>query len=134
MQPFDDAVRTAVYGVASPRATRVLYAITQLGSPLFLIPMTIVASLVFLHLRRIRGAILLTVTMLGVTLLNWMLKIFFQRARPRRSLGLDTPDVLQLPQRPLPGLVLLLRGAGRAGRRRACARPSCAPRSGRRRS
>jgi undecaprenyl-diphosphatase len=91
VQPFDDAVRTAVYGVASPRATRVLYAITQLGSPLFLIPMTLVVSLVFLHLRRIRGAILLTVTMVGVTILNWLLKIFFQRERPSPFLGLDIP-------------------------------------------
>ena len=69
----------------------------------------------FLHLRRIRGAILLTVTMVGVTLLNWILKVFFQRARPEAFFGLTTPDLVQLPERALPGLVLLLRRAGRAG-------------------
>ena len=41
-QHFDDALRMTVYGVASPRATAVLHAITQLGSPLFLIPMTMI--------------------------------------------------------------------------------------------
>src|SRR4029453_6353474 len=73
-QHFDDALRMTVYGVASPRATAVLHAITQLGSPLFLLPMTIVFALTFLHERRIRAAILLTATMFGVTLLNWILK------------------------------------------------------------
>jgi undecaprenyl-diphosphatase len=96
-QHFDDAVRMTVYGVASPRATAVLHAITQLGSPLFLLPLTIVCALIFLHMRRIRGAILLTVTMVGVTLLNWMLKSFFQRPRPLPFFGLTTPASYSFP-------------------------------------
>jgi membrane-associated phospholipid phosphatase len=97
VQPFDDAVRMGVHGVSSPAATGVLHAITQLGSPFFLIPLTIIASLVFLHLRRIRGAILLTATMVGVTLLNWILKLLFQRARPVAFFGLDTPTSYSFP-------------------------------------
>jgi len=96
-QHFDDAVRLTVYGVASPRATTVLYAVTQLGSPLFLIPLTVVCSLVFLRLRRIRGAILLTLTMVGVTLLNWILKAAFQRPRPLPFFGLTTPTSYSFP-------------------------------------
>jgi undecaprenyl-diphosphatase len=96
-QHFDDALRMTVYGVASPRATQVLHAITQLGSPLFLLPMTIVASLIFLHTRRIRGAILLTVTMLGVTVLNWILKSWFQRPRPLPFFGLTMPASYSFP-------------------------------------
>jgi undecaprenyl-diphosphatase len=96
-QGFDDAVRMTVYGVASPRATAILHAVTQLGSPLFLLPMTIVASLIFLHVRRIRGAILLTVTMLGVTLLNWILKGIFQRPRPLPFFGLTMPTSSSFP-------------------------------------
>lgn len=96
-QHFDDAVRMTVYGVASPRATTVLHAITQLGSPLFLLPMTIVASLIFLRRRRIRGAILLTATMVGVSLLNWILKAVFQRPRPLPFFGLTVPASYSFP-------------------------------------
>lgn len=96
-QHFDDALRTTVYGVASPRATTVLHAITQLGSPLLLLPMTIVFALVFLHGRRIRAAILLTATMLGVTLLNWILKSWFQRPRPLPFFGLTMPASYSFP-------------------------------------
>ena len=96
-QGFDDAIRMTVYGVSSPRATTILYAATQLGSPLLLIPMTIVCSLIFLRLRRIRGAILLTVTMVGVTLLNWILKAVFQRERPVPFFGLAPPSSYSFP-------------------------------------
>ena len=96
-QHFDDAVRMTVYGIASPRATTVLHAITQLGSPLFLLPMTLVASLIFLRRRRIRGAILLTATMVGVSLLNWILKSVFQRPRPLPFFGLTVPASYSFP-------------------------------------
>ena len=96
-QHFDDAVRMTVYGVASPRATTVLHTITQLGSPLFLLPMTIICALIFLHGRRIRGAILLTATMLGVTLLNQILKSIFQRPRPLPFFGLTMPASYSFP-------------------------------------
>lgn len=96
-QRFDDALRMTVHGVSSPLATSILYATTQLGSPLFLLPMTVILSLVFLHLRRIRAAILLSVTMVGVTVLNWLLKLFFQRARPVPFFGLSTPSSYSFP-------------------------------------
>ena len=96
-QHVDEAVRMAIHDVASPPATAILYGATQLGSPLFLLPMTIVCSLVFLRLRRIRGAILLTVTMVGVTVLNWILKAIFQRARPVPFFDLETPTSYSFP-------------------------------------
>jgi undecaprenyl-diphosphatase len=96
-QHFDDALRMTVYGVASPHATTVLHAITQLGSPLFLLPMTIVFALIFLRQRRIRGAILLTATMVGVSLLNWILKAVFQRPRPLPFFGLTVPASYSFP-------------------------------------
>jgi len=96
-QHFDDAVRMTVHGVASPPLTAVLHATTELGSPLVLIPLTLICSFVFLRLRRIRGAILLTVTMVGVTLLNWVLKAIFQRARPVPFFGLAMPTSYSFP-------------------------------------
>jgi undecaprenyl-diphosphatase len=96
-QQFDDAFRMAVHGLSSPRATSVLHAITQLGSPAVLIPLTVVAAWVFLELRRIRGAILLSATMVGVTLLNWVLKLAFQRARPAPFFDLTMPASYSFP-------------------------------------
>jgi undecaprenyl-diphosphatase len=81
-QRFDDEVRATVHAAASPHATTALFLVTQLGSPLFLLPMTVICSLLFLRARRIRAAILLPVTMAGVTVLNWILKAVFQRGRP----------------------------------------------------
>jgi membrane-associated phospholipid phosphatase len=96
-QHFDDAIRLTVHGVASPPMTTVVRAVTELGSPVFLIPTTLVCSLYFLHLRRIRAAILLTITMVGVTLLNWILKEIFQRARPVPFFGLPPPTSYSFP-------------------------------------
>jgi membrane-associated phospholipid phosphatase len=96
-QRFDDAFRLTVRGVASPTLTSVLSAITQLGSPVVLFPLTAVAALVFLEMRRIRGAILMVVTMLGVALLNQVLKVFFQRERPVPFFGLATPSSWSFP-------------------------------------
>jgi undecaprenyl-diphosphatase len=96
-QGIDDAVRVTIYGVASPAATRVLYCATTLGSPIVLLPATIAVSLVFLHLRRIRAAILLTVTMAGVTLLSWLLKLLFRRPRPVPFFGITMPSTYSFP-------------------------------------
>ena len=96
-QNFDDSVRMSVYAVSSPAATTVLHVATQLGSPIVLLPLTIVISLVFLHLRRIRAGILLSVTMAGVTLLSWLLKLIFRRARPVPFFGLTTPASYSFP-------------------------------------
>jgi undecaprenyl-diphosphatase len=59
--------------------------------------MTLVASLIFLRRRRIRGAILLTATMVGVSLLNWILKSVFQRPRPLPFFGLTVPASYSFP-------------------------------------
>jgi undecaprenyl-diphosphatase len=96
-QPFDDAVRSLVYGVASNRATSVLRIATELGAPLFLIPLALMLSLVFVYRRRIPDATLLTVAMIGVALLNWTLKAFFQRPRPLPFFGLSTPASYSFP-------------------------------------
>jgi membrane-associated phospholipid phosphatase len=96
-QNFDDSVRMSIHGVASPQATKLLFFATQLGAPLVLLPLTLVCSLLFLHWRRIRAAILLTVTMAGVTFLSWLLKLIFQRARPVPFFGITTPASYSFP-------------------------------------
>jgi undecaprenyl-diphosphatase len=96
-QRFDDAVRYTVRGVASPRLTGVLRWVTSLGSSLALVPATLVAAAIFVRRRRNRAAILLVVTMAGVTLLNWLLKVLFQRGRPVPFFDLPLPSSYSFP-------------------------------------
>ncbi|PYQ56015.1 MAG: hypothetical protein DMF78_00220 [Acidobacteria bacterium] len=77
--------------------TAIVIAATELGSPAVLLPGTVIASFVFLRLRRLRAAILLLVTMVGATLLNWLLKLLFQRTRPVPFFGLDAPSSYSFP-------------------------------------
>jgi len=96
-QRFDDSVRFAVHGVASPHATVLLSHLTDLGSPTVLLPSTLFGVLTFLRLRRIRGAVLLLVTMLGALLLEWLLKLVFHRVRPVPFFGLPIPSSYSFP-------------------------------------
>jgi membrane-associated phospholipid phosphatase len=94
---FDESIRFAVHGLASPPITAIVIAATELGSPAVLLPGTVIAAFVFLRLRRVRAAILLLVTMVGATLLNWLLKLLFQRTRPVPFFGLDAPSSYSFP-------------------------------------
>jgi undecaprenyl-diphosphatase len=96
-QHFDESIRFAVHGLSSPPVTAIVIAATQLGSPAIVLPGTLIASFVFLRLRRVRAAILLLVTMLGAGLLNWLLKLLFQRTRPVPFFGLATPSSYSFP-------------------------------------
>jgi undecaprenyl-diphosphatase len=96
-QHFDESIRFAVHGLASPPVTALIIVATQLGSPAILLPGTLVACFVFLRLKRVRGAVLLVVTMMGATLLQWLLKLLFQRTRPVPFFGLPTPTSYSFP-------------------------------------
>lgn len=97
LQALDDAVLSAVHEASSPPVTRLVRVFTDLGSAWFLTPATIVCVLAFLSRRRIRGALLLASTMLGVVALNWMLKLWFARARPSPFFGVTPPDSYSFP-------------------------------------
>ncbi|HUG52754.1 MAG TPA: phosphatase PAP2 family protein [Vicinamibacteria bacterium] len=97
VQPLDDAVHSVLRDVSSPRATEVLRVLTDLGSGWVLTPATIVCAFGFLARRRIRGAVLLSVTMLGVAALDWMLKLTFARDRPSPFFGDAVPDSYSFP-------------------------------------
>jgi undecaprenyl-diphosphatase len=97
LDAFDTTARLTVHGVSSPAATAFFERLTDLGSPLFLVPATLLSAFGFLLRKRIRGALLLVVTMLGVSLLNWLLKLAFARARPEPFFGLAVPDSYSFP-------------------------------------
>jgi undecaprenyl-diphosphatase len=96
-QHFDESIRFAVHGLSSPPVTAIVIAATQLGSPAILLPGTCIAAFVFLRLKRVRAAILLLATIAGGTLLQWLLKLLFQRTRPVPFFGIPTPTSYSFP-------------------------------------
>jgi membrane-associated phospholipid phosphatase len=96
-QHFDESIRFAVHRLASPPVTAIVIVATQLGSPAILLPGTLAAAYVFVRQKRVRGAILLLVTMVGATLLQSLLKLLFQRTRPVPFFGLPTPTSYSFP-------------------------------------
>jgi undecaprenyl-diphosphatase len=94
---FDQSIRSFVNDLSSPPSTAAVRRLTELGSPVLLVPFTLAAALGFLWVRRRRAAILIVVTMLGVVLLNHTLKLFFQRTRPVPYFGLEAPSSYSFP-------------------------------------
>jgi membrane-associated phospholipid phosphatase len=88
---FDNGVRDSIHSWASPALTAVMRGITQLGSPAFLILVSVVLIWRLAQTRRKRAAILLTVGAIGAELLNLLLKELFHRQRPDAFFGYAEP-------------------------------------------
>jgi undecaprenyl-diphosphatase len=71
--------------------------ISFLGSSIFLTSASISLALIFILMRRYRSAILFSITMLGVSLLNYYLKIAFARVRPIPYFDLPLPASFSFP-------------------------------------
>ena len=80
---FDNAVFTYLRNnVITPRLTRLMKAVTFLGSSTFLLPAYILLITVYLYKKERRRSIeILLVGSLGI-LLNYVLKMFYHRTRP----------------------------------------------------
>ncbi len=78
---FDSTVRAMVHPYASPVLTRVMFAISFMGSG-GLIASALLAFALFRHVRWRRAAIWLGVTLAGALVLDLALKYAFHRARP----------------------------------------------------
>lgn len=88
---FDSFVRDTVHSWASPTLTSAMRGITQLGSPEFLILMTVLLVWRLTSMGRKRAAILLTVGAVGAVLLDQVLKLSFHRLRPDAFFGYAEP-------------------------------------------
>ena len=84
---FDETVRMALHGLASPLLTPLAETVTWLGSLGVLALFGVVAVAVLLQAERRDGAGLLTVIMAGALVLENRLKLSFQRARPPPFFG-----------------------------------------------
>ncbi|HZU42418.1 MAG TPA: phosphatase PAP2 family protein [Terriglobales bacterium] len=79
---FDNFVRAAVHGWASPGLTSFMQAMTWIGSVKFLVAFVAVCVAVFLYARWRRAAFLLLIAVAGAIPLDAVLKVAFHRARP----------------------------------------------------
>lgn len=80
--PVDRAVTLAVRSLQSPSRNSVMLVVTGLGDFRFLIPMTILASIIFAIRHRRVSALLFLGAVLGGFLLESIMKIAFRRDRP----------------------------------------------------
>jgi undecaprenyl-diphosphatase len=83
---FDSSVRAAVHAHASPRLTRVMFAISFMGSGGLIIS-ALLAFALFRHLVWRRAATWLVVTLAGALVLDLALKYGFHRSRPTPFFG-----------------------------------------------
>jgi undecaprenyl-diphosphatase len=83
MRSFDDSVRSFVNGYSSPMLTNVMQIASFLGSTLFLTIFGFGVFITFWLVKWRRAATLLTITMAGASILLFILKNVFRRARPQ---------------------------------------------------
>jgi len=88
---FDSFVRDTVHSWATPLLTAAMRGITQLGSPEWLILMSVILIWRLAWMGRKRAAILLAVGAIGALLLNDVLKVLFHRHRPDAYFGYHEP-------------------------------------------
>lgn len=81
-EAFDETVRAFVHGFAGEWLTGFMNFVTMLGSTLFLSIVFICVLIIFYRIEWKRAAVLLTATMVGAVILNFVLKVSFARARP----------------------------------------------------
>lgn len=96
-QRFDQRVRLAVHGLASPTLTRLMLALTFLGSVAFVSAMALGTAFLLWRFGRVRRAILLTVGFAGASLLMYLLKIYFRRPRPEPYFDVTLPSSYSFP-------------------------------------
>lgn len=82
LMALDLRIQSVVHGYASPNLTRVMLALTWIGSPSLLLPGTAVIA-AFLWWRRLhRDTVTFFIAMIGTGLLTVILKLYFRRLRP----------------------------------------------------
>ncbi|MET1167974.1 phosphatase PAP2 family protein, partial [Bacillus velezensis] len=80
---FDDTLIGWIQGLESPGMTQFMHLFTWIGSEMPVVFITIIAMIVlYIFLRHKRELLFLACVLAGSTLLNALLKLVFQRARP----------------------------------------------------
>ena len=79
---MDEGIRALLHKFASPTTTTIMIAASVYGGPSVLVPLALAGALAFQLRGWSRGALLVAITMAGAGLLNWLLKLSFERVRP----------------------------------------------------
>ena len=83
-----DAIMTPLlHSYASPQLDAVMWAITTLGSTFVVGPLFVIAEVALLRVKRRREALFLAIALIGSVIMNGLLKLVFQRPRPRPARG-----------------------------------------------
>jgi len=94
---FDETVRVYVLGFANESLTALMLFITMLGSTLFLSIVCVTVFIIFIVKNWKRPAVLLMTTMAGAVILNFALKMSFERARPDPFFDTPLPASYSFP-------------------------------------
>jgi len=94
---FDLRTRALVHSWATPPLTYAMRAITDLGSPAFLIVLGAILCWRLAAEGRRRAAVILVVAALGAEAFDGLLKLFFKRPRPEAFFGLAEPASYSFP-------------------------------------
>ncbi len=94
---FDMLVRNHIHGIASPRLTRVMLGITQLGSLWVLLPMGALFVATLLTAGRKRAALFFVIAAAGAAAMNEIMKLYFHRRRPDAFFGYHQPRSYSFP-------------------------------------
>lgn len=93
---FNDVIRDAIHGMASPALTTVVRTISLLGSVAVITALSLAAAIALAAMRRTKDAIVLVGTIAAVMALNSTLKLIFHQVRPHAYFG-DLLDTYSFP-------------------------------------
>lgn len=94
---FDETIRNFFQHIATPALTDTMIFFTYVGSGYGIIPLLIIAVAVLLYKNYKRAAILLIITMIGESVLSFVLKHTFQRPRPAAFFDFKLPSSDSFP-------------------------------------
>ena len=94
---FDENVRKFIHYYASPALTSMMKAVTICGSVAFLALSGSIIFIGFAIAKSRRGLALFLLTMAGASVLNFLLKLGFRRARPTAFFATALPDSFSFP-------------------------------------
>lgn len=94
---FDNIIRGFAQQYAGETATALMRFVTILGSTLFLSVVFISILIIFIRQKWNRAAALLTTSMVGAIILNFVLKVSFARTRPLPFFETPLPDSYSFP-------------------------------------
>ena len=94
---FDAHVRALVHRNSDPLITQAMRTASDVGSPLAVGLLTLIACALFWIWRRREDAVVLAVTVVGASVLDYVLKASFRRDRPIPFPGIATLDSFSFP-------------------------------------